>query len=364
MRILHLETGRHLYGGGLQVLHLLGGLVSRGHDCRLIVPRDSAVALEGEARGLPVTRFRYGGEGDGTATIRIAAVIRAYAPDVVHLHSRRGADTWGLLSAVATGVPAVITRRVDNVEPGWIARARAAGARHVIAISHAIERVLLDAGVPAERISVVHSAVDVERWTVTPDRGALEAEFDIPAGSPAVAMVSQFIRRKGHAVLIRALEIMESAAESVPVAVLFGRGPLRGEIEEEADRRGVAQWVRFAGFREDLHRWLSSFDLLAHPALMEGLGVAALQAGAAAIPVVGSRAGGIPEIVEHQETGLLVEPGRPEPLAEAMARLLRRPEDRAAMGRAARERIQARFSVPAMVAGNVRVYDEVLGAGR
>lgn len=363
MRILHLETGRHLYGGGLQVLHLLGGLVSRGCECRLVVPHDSAVADGGEARGLPVERIRYGGEGDAVAILRIGSVIRDYRPDLIHLHSRRGADTWGLLSAVAAGVPAVITRRVDNLEPGWLARAKAAGTRHVIAISHAVERVLLAAGVPARQISVVHSAVDVEPWVVAPDRAGLEAEFAIPAGTPAVAMVAQFIERKGHSSLIRALEMMRSTGGPVPVAVLFGQGPLRAQVEEEARRRDVAQWVRFAGFRDDLPRWLSSFDLLVHPAHMEGLGVAALQAGAAGIPVVGSRAGGIPEIVEHERTGLLVEPDRPDRLAEALATLLSRPAARGEMGKAARERIQARFSVPAMVEGNLAVYETVLGTG-
>ena len=361
MRVLHLETGRHLYGGALQVLHLVEGLESREIRCLLMAPADSAVADEGEARGLSVERFRYGGEGDATSALRITSVARSFSPDLMHLHSRRGADTWGLLSAVAGGVPAVITRRVDNVEPGWMARTKASGAKHVIAISHAIERVLLASGVPQDQLSVVHSAVDVDRWATEPDRRALEREFEIPAGVPAVAMVAQFIKRKGHSTLMQALARVAAEGGPTPVVVLFGRGPLRGRVEEEASALGLSSWVRFAGFRDDLPRWLSSFDALVHPAHMEGLGVAALQAGAAGIPVIGSRAGGIPEIVLHEETGLLVEHDRPEPLARALASLLARPEDRGAMGEAARMRIAEHFSLDAMVEGNLRVYHGVLG---
>ena len=340
----------------------MAGLAARDYECRLLIPDNSAVADGGEARGLDVERFRYGGEVDAAAALRIASAIRGYRPDLIHLHSRRGADVWGLLSAVAAGVPAVVTRRVDNVEPGWLARTKAAGTRQIIAISHAIERVLLSAGVPPSQISVVHSAVEVERWAVAPARGALEDEFRVPPGHPVIAMVAQFIERKGHASLLRALETMQATGGPVPVAVLFGKGPLRESVEEEARRRGVLEWIRFPGFRDDLPRWLSSFDLLAHPAHMEGLGVAALQAGAAGIPVVGSRAGGIPEIIRHQATGLLVEPGSSEALADAITLLLSDPQNRQAMGMAARRRIQERFSVPAMVNGNIRVYEKVMGS--
>ena len=118
--------------------------------------------------------------------------------------------------------------------------------------------------------------------------------------------------------------------------------------------------VRFAGFRGDLHRWLGSFDFCVLPALLEGLGVAALQAGAAGVPVVGARAGGVPEVIEDGRTGVLCPPGDAGALATAIAGIV---EDRAAaraMGERARARVESLFSVGAMVTGNLDVYREVV----
>ena len=175
-------------------------------------------------------------------------------------------------------------------------------------------------------------------------------------------MVAQFVPRKGHWVLMHALSILKVRGHT-PNVVLFGRGPARDNVEALAEAAGVRGQVRFAGFRDDLHRWLGSFDFCVHPALKEGLGVAALQAGAAGIPVVGARAGGIPEVVVDGETGLLCRPSDAGALAAAIERLLTDPEEARGMGERARARVESRFSVDAMVEGNLKVYREVV-AGR
>ena len=360
--VLHVETGRHLYGGALQVLHLARGLQRRGVENGLLVPAGSEVASRGVELGIPVETFSYGGEVDLRAPFRIAGVIRRLEPDIVHLHSRRGGDTWGLAAAALTRVPAVITRRVDNPESPWLARLKYGRARHVIAISGVIEETLLAEGVHRDKLTRVYSAVEADEWRTPRDRVALEREFDIPPGVSAGAMVAQFIERKGHAVLLKALARMREHGEA-PVVVLFGRGPLREGVEEQAESLGVASSVRFAGYRTDLPQWLSSFDFCVHPARMEGLGVAVVQAGAAGLPVVGAEAGGIPEVVADQETGLLVPPGDDEALAGAMDRIASDPDLARRLGSRARQRVEDRFSVDAMVEGNLAVYRRVLGTG-
>ena len=122
MRLLHLEAGKHLYGGALQVLLLVEGLERRGIQNLLVVPKGSEVAEEAARRGLPVQTVPMAGEADLLFPVRFFRLIRSAAPDLVHLHSRRGADTLGALGARWAGVPVVLTRRVDNPEPSWAVR--------------------------------------------------------------------------------------------------------------------------------------------------------------------------------------------------------------------------------------------------
>jgi glycosyltransferase involved in cell wall biosynthesis len=125
---------------------------------------------------------------------------------------------------------------------------------------------------------------------------------------------------------------------------------------------GLEESVLLPGFREDLPRLLPCLDVLVHPALMEGLGVILLQAGAAGIPAVATAVGGIPEVVKHEETGVLVPPADPMALAAAIRDLLSHPERARSMGDAARHRVRTEFSVDRMVEGNISVYREVLGS--
>lgn len=345
------------------MLYLAQGLEERGVSSVLMAPRGSEIAAAARKRWLRVEEFPYRGEGDLLAAARM--LWRFSRPDVeiVHLHSRRGADTLGGLAGTLVRAPVVLTRRVDNREVDWLVGAKYALYRRVVVISGAVRDVLTAQGVPPGKISLVRSAVDASAWLNPESASARDRAFELPAGGAAAAMVAQFVPRKGHWVLMHALGILKSHGHT-PSVVLFGRGPGRDRVAALAEAAGVKDQIRFAGFRNDLHRWLGSFDFCVHPALKEGLGVAALQAGAAGIPVVGARAGGIPEVVVDEETGLLCPPGDAGALAAAIERLLKDPEAARAMGERGRSRIEAEFSVDAMVEGNLRVYREVVAARR
>ena len=121
--------------------------------------------------------------------------------------------------------------------------------------------------------------------------------------------------------------------------------------------------MQFAGFREDLDSFVSCFDLFAHPALAEGLGVAALKAAAAGVPVVAFEAGGLPEAVLHEKTGLLVPPEDSEALAAAIGRIIEDGELGRQLGEAGRTRMQNEFSIATMADKHVALYESVLNGG-
>ena len=206
---------------------------------------------------------------------RLLRALQRLQPDLVHVHSRRGADLYGGAAAALAGIPAVITRRVDAAEPALLARLKYRPYRAVIALSRAIEQQLRDAGVAAERSALIPSAVDTQRYR--PDSAArdrLRAAFGLPADALVVGVVAQLIERKRHAWLFALLPELVRAWPQLRV-LCFGRGPLERRLRAELAERGLADQVLLAGFRSDLSELLPGLDLLAHPADREGLGLGA-----------------------------------------------------------------------------------------
>jgi glycosyltransferase involved in cell wall biosynthesis len=360
MRILHVETGRHLYGGAYQVLQLLRGLADLGMENILVAPRDSAIVSEaaGYAQIHPV---RMRGDLDPRLPLEIRRAIRSNRPHWVHVHSRRGADWWGGAIANALGIPAVITRRVDNPERAAVARIKYRWYRRVVAISSAIKEILKKEGIPSHKLVLIPSAVDTEAFGYPCPREDFLRRFQLQPNHLAVGMIAQFIPRKGHHLLLQAAPMI---LEAFPNArfLLFGKGPLLPSVRRECENRGLDPFVRFVGYRQDLPRILPCLDLVVHPASMEGLGVSLIQAAAAGRAIVACRAGGIPEVVRDRFNGLLVEPGDVGGLAGAVNALLGDPGERRRMGETGRRWVHEHFSPGSMVSKYLTLYKETVSS--
>jgi glycosyltransferase involved in cell wall biosynthesis len=285
-------------------------------------------------------------------------LMQRILPEVIHTHDSLSFWLAGLAArAGRLKVPIIAHKRTDH-PPGRLARLR---YRHladcVIAISRGAEKALLEAGVPAERIRLIHSSVDCERFAA--DSGALAAEFraqaGIPSKSPLVGTIGSLVERKGQRTLLRAAKkILQVVPETH--FIICGGGPLEDSLREQAIGLAIADKVILTGEREDVRPLLAGLDVFVLPSLAEGLGVSALEAMAMGKPVVASRVGGLAEVVEEGSTGLLVEPGDAEELAGALIRLLRDDDLRAAMGRSARLRAETVFSRQVMIDRTEELY--------
>ena len=359
MKILHVETGRHLYGGAQQAIYLAKGLQARGIDNKLVCIPGGGPDHAARAAGVPVSNLNCAGDHDLAFAFRLRQRVLHENPDIMHCHSRRGGDFLGGLAATGTSVPAVISRRVDNTESALIAGLRYRPFCKVIAISKAIAGVLRRAGLEEDRLIVIRSAVDTETIATSVDCEAFRGEFGLSANDIAMAAAAQLIPRKGHRYLLEAVARIRGRHPSLKL-IIFGQGPLENELRERTAKLGLGDTVQFAGFRQDMDDYLACLDLLAHPALSEGLGVAALKAAAAGVPVVGFAAGGLSEAVADGETGILVAPQDVDALGEAIARLAENEELRRTFGDAGRARMQRDFSIESMVDAHVQLYESIL----
>jgi len=356
VKVLHVELGQSIVGGPQQVIYLLEGLKARGIDNVLVAAagRPLAQKLVGT---VVVREVPWGGDTDLGWFFRLLGLIRRERPNVLHLHAGPGAALGGL-AAKLMGVPCVLSRRVDSKPRGrFSAWSYGALNDRVICISQAIFDVLARRGVRRDRLVLIRSSVKAAGWDEPAPRADFLAEFGLPADAVTIGVVAQLVPRKGHVVL---LEAAQGLGPEVRI-IFFGEGAGRGELEAKVAAAGLGGVVTFAGHRDDLPRWMGNLDLVVHPATMEGLGVALLQAAAAGVPVVASAVGGIPEAVVDGLTGRLVPPRDAVALRGAIIELLADKEQRRALGRAARARVMAEFDVAAMVERHIELYRELAG---
>jgi glycosyltransferase involved in cell wall biosynthesis len=352
MKVLHVDPERAWGGGEVQVLALLRELAARGHRSWVAADPRGRLAGEAAALGIAVEPLAIANALDVPAGLRLRRLVAGH--DVVHFHTARA----HALAPFCRGLGArlVVTRRMDYAPRGgpyarWLYN-RVVDV--VIAISDGVRTALVGAGVRPERIRVVPSGIDPSRIEVPAGAGAaLRTGWGAAPDDVVVLLLGALERRKGHAVLLAAGERL--AAENVSLRYVFcGDGSEGTALRAAAVALGDR--VVFAGFQREVAAALEAADVVALPSLHEGLGVAALEAMAAGRPVVASRVGGLGEVVVDGVTGVLVPPGDPAALAQALNRLARDVALRRRLGQAGRERVLGGYTAARMADGTLACY--------
>lgn len=368
-KVLHIELGKHLVGGTMQAFYLASRLQERGIDNLVVTPKNSPLQQLLDEACVPTLPIEFKGDVDLRLVGIIKAAVLDFAPDVVHIHSRRGADTLGLLGArlavrelkrkhktQAKTPKIIVSRRVDDpLKRTWFNRLRFEKLPdHVICVSKGIKKVMVDAGFDASMISQTYSAIEFSKYQHSGDVTAIKASLGIK-NQHVIAVIGQLIPRKGQHFLIDAMpQIL--AAHPDTCLVLLGEGEERERLEQQIVRLNLTDHVMLLGYRKNVGEILSVIDVLVHPATMEGFANVAMQALAAQVPVVSSNVGGMPEIVLENQAGLLVEHSQPDQLATAVIKLLSDPEQRAQFGAAGKAHVESNFTVEKSVDSILRTY--------
>lgn len=370
MNVLHLDTGREWRGGQQQVFSLSAGLRERGITSVVLTPKRSPLAERLQAAGLPCVEISWVGPYSPRTLLVLRKFLAEYSWDVLHAHTAHAHTALYLLAKVVGfsdgNAPArVVSRRVDFVpsrDP--ITRLKYGDPRqHFIGVSEGVGRVLERYGIPRERISIVHSGVEVPPAPFSSEhRIAAREQLGVDNEVLLVGTIGQLVPHKGHTHLIDAFAQILPRFPSARLVVL-GEGQLDRSLHEQAQRLGIDSAILFPGYVPHAKSLLPAFDLYVSSSVEEGLGTSILDAQATGLPVVATSAGGSAETVQDGVTGLLVPPADPSQLAVAMLSLLTDPSRRASLGSAGPAWIRQHFSTEAMIEGTVRVYGTV-GPGR
>ncbi len=351
LRVLHLDSGPTWRGGQRQVLLLAKGQRARGHEPVVVAPRHSPLLKRARDAGLAVTAVALRAEYDVLSARRLRARISAWRPHIVHAHDAR---THAIALIALVGVPRVqlvVSRRVAFI-PKSARLKYGPRVSAFIAVSDAVRRAMVSAGIEPHRIHVVHSGIELPKGRVEPRDWRSELHW--PRDTVIAGIVGSMTAEKGLSDLPAIAAGMPAESRDRIGVLLIG-----GSRAERVMSSGMR--THSTGFIENIAPAVAGLDVLWHPSRAEGLGTAVIEAMALGVPPVAYAVGGIPEIVEDRVSGLLVPTGDVRAFAQAAASIASGVELRNALGSAARRRA-SRFSADAMIDGTQHVYERLVGS--
>ena len=363
IRSLHIQTELARRGRRRQVLALVEGLEGLGHPALLAAADDGELERRA-AEGLRFVAIAPKSEFDVHVGWQLARLVGDVKPSVVHAHDPMAVALAAMALQMQHGVapPPVLvaSRRIDHhLDRRAFARWKYGRVDGFLAASDVIRTLLVNDGIPADRLVVVHDGVNVRAVDKVPATD-VHATFWLPHGAPTVGSAAALVPQKGHRFLVAAAA---RVVREVPDTrfLIIGEGELRHALEHQARGLGLERHLFLTGFRSDAMALVKSLDIFVVSSLTEALGTAVLEAMACRRPVVATRAGSIPETIVDGETGLLVPPQDDDALAAAIVRLLRDDDLRARLAEAGRARVEAEFSVERVIERTLDAYRRFLG---
>lgn len=346
------------------VLDLLAGIDFDRFTVDVVCPTASSLwaGLEGrnEIRRHKMPAARRPSPADVYTLIRLWPLVRR--ADVIHAHSAKAGFLARLAAALqarsgrcvftphawsfwaASGQGGTLYTRLERLAARW--------CRTILVVSRYEREAGLAAGIgDPDKYRVVLNGVDVDRFSAAPH-----------PQPGKILMLGRLSPQKRPDLAIEALRIVRREFPDATLD-LVGKGPWKSQVEQQAVDAGLAGSVDFLGDRNDVPELLAQAACLVLPSDYEGCPLTVIEAMAAGVPVVATRVGGVPELVEHDRTGLLVEPGDAHALASSLCELLRDPRRARALGDAGRERARRHFFRARMAEAIVSVYDDIASKG-
>ncbi|HET6683520.1 MAG TPA: glycosyltransferase family 4 protein [Gaiella sp.] len=381
IRVLRVIARLNVGGPALHVTYLARGLAAHGYETTLVagdVARgEESMAFVAEQAGVEVVPLHglsreLSPVRDALAAWRLAGIIRRVRPDVVHTHTAKAGAVGRVAALLSLRRPVVVHTFHGHVLRGYFGRAGtllfrgietalARGTDRLVAVSPEVRDELVGLGVaPEEKFSVVRLGIELEpRVRFEGDTAEVRRRHGIGAEKFVVGWFGRMTAVKRTDDLLTMLAgVRERGIDAL--LLLVGDGDDRERLEQRAHDLGLARSCLFLGYQEDVAMWYSVCDTVCLTSASEGTPVTIMEALAAGRPVVATRVGGVPDVVDEGETGFLVRPGDTHALAEQLELLARDPERRAAMGRLGRERVLHRYAVERLVDDVDALYRELL----
>jgi len=370
-KILHMIGGGEIGGAEELVFTLLKMTDPSRYEVHLVCLCKGPFAHLVDKEGIPTLTIPMRHRMDVSKIKAVRSYIRKHQIDLIHTHGVR-ANLIGRPAAQRENIPIVTTFHsmlhydYDALWKVFMARLLTMYGNHYtdrfIAISHAIKDDLLDMHIPADKIQVIHSGLDISKFTSTQNPEKIRQQFNLDSDRLTFTMVARFHPVKGHRYFLEAARKLLDAGINAQF-LLIGEGLYRRELEARARDLGIDTFVHMPGYYRQVEDVYRISDVLCVPSLMEGLGLVILEAMHFGVPVIASSVGGIPELIEDGKSGILIPPADVQAFYNAMYKLAVDQDLALALAREGKEQVK-HFTIENMARQVEECYSELIKNSR
>lgn len=363
MKVLHLSSEASWRGGEQQIAYLAEALQQQGVEVMLACRQGSAVEAYCRKNGIPHKALPFRNSLDVYSAWHIRQLCRRWQPDVLHAHSSKSHSLAWLATLLGSRVPLVLSRRVAfPIRPSQLNKKKYnhPRLRKIICITEAVKKQVLPLLANPSQAAVIPSGIDLSSYPPPSADNFLKERYLLPSDSFLIGTTAAFTKEKDYSTFLHtAGKVLKNSGGQNLYFIAMGEGPERPAMQALAEQLGIAHRVLFTGFLPDAKNYVQALDLFLFTSTNEGLGSSLLDAFASGVPVVATSAGGIPEIVQHEKTGLLAPVGDASLLARHVLQLWKDPLLRTRLGQTARQFVQG-FKKEITAEKTLQVYKEIL----
>lgn len=369
MRILQLISPIGLFGAEKVMVELSKELCSTEYKPYIGVignPQNyhTPVVIEAEKSGLEVKEFHCSGKFD----IKTISAIRKYIKDnkigMIHSHGYKS-NFYALLATLNMNIKRIITchnwlgisskmkfyKLIDKILLKKFDK--------IVAVSDILKDEIIRGNIPENKVRVVYNGIDISRLQVISDKLQVKKSLGIKENEKVIGTVGRLTEEKGYIYLLRAAEkVVREFPDTI--FLIIGDGQLRDSLKFIVHSLQLNDKVIFTGIRDDIPELLNLIDIFVMPSLKEGMPIALLEAMAAKKPIIASKVGAIPKVIEDGYSGLLVESGNEQELSESIIKLLNNPEKANSLAQNGYEKAKSEFSAKNMAEKYMEVYKSMM----
>lgn len=360
MKILHISTAKSWRGGEQQLAYLVHGLEALHQDSIVLCPEDSALASNIPQKYTVLTYTKRGGL-DILAARQLIKIIKQHQITLIHGHDAHAHNMiWMAHLFFGLDTPVVMARKVDfKIKKSSSLKYNCSAIKAYICVSEAVKKILQSTVKNHSILHVVHDGVDLTKFDHLPPSQYLRSQYGILSDQILIANIAAIAGHKDYYTFVNTAEILiQIYGAKLKFLCIGADGGEQNNIEAYIKQKGLQECIKITGFIPDIYKYISEIDVFLFTSKLEALGSTLLDVMASKVPIVSTRAGGIPEILEHRVTALLAEVGDASSLALHVQSILQQAKLRDQLSSQAFAQVH-QFSENELAKKTLKIYQQV-----